>query len=115
MEPIQPQAVQRALDGLKGERTYVHLEMTTGAYASHFDQTKLTASTFWKNGIVCYTEGSIAGNGPSYRVGLKTEDGWIYSEGLTHWESESLDPLLLAGFDQEGRLVVGLQLGRKPF
>lgn len=115
MKPIDPQAVQTALDKLKNEQLYVHLEMTTGAYASHFDSSKFTASTFWKNGVVRFAEGSIAGSGPSYRVGLKTEGGWVYSEGLTHWADGDEGALLMAGFDKDGKLVVALQLGRKPF
>ncbi|TMV44632.1 DUF1806 family protein [Paenibacillus mesophilus] len=115
MKPIDPQAVQRILDKLKNESLYLHLEMTTGAYASHFDSTKFTASTFLKNGLVRFTEGSIAGSGPAYRIGLKTDTGWVYSEGLTHWESDGNDTLLTAGYDSEGKLVVGLQLGKKTF
>ena len=115
MKPIDPQAVQHVLDKLKNQNLFLHLEMTTGAYASHFDSSKFTASTFLNNGIVRFAEGSIAGSGPAYRVGLKTETGWVYSEGLTHWESDENDTLLMAGYDGEGKLVVGLQLGKEPF
>lgn len=115
MLPIDSQAVQGVLDKLKHERLFVHIEMTTGAYAAHMDSSKFTASTFWKNGVVQYTEGSIAGSGPTYRVGLKTDNGWVYSEGLTHWESDANDTLIMAGYDGEGKLVVTLQLSRKPF
>lgn len=114
MKPIDPQAVQHMLDLLNDEPLFLQMEMTTGAYAAHMDSSKFTASTFLKNGAVRYSQGSIAGSGP-YRVGLKTEDGWVYSEGLTHFESDDTDTLLLAGYDAEGKLVVGLQLGRKPF
>ncbi|PYI51805.1 YojF family protein [Paenibacillus flagellatus] len=116
MEPITPQDVQRVLEALKDRDLHLHLEMTTGAYASHLDSAKFTASTFMTNAIVRYTRGTIAGSGP-YRVGLKTtNNGWVYSEGLTHWEYDAGgERLLLAGHDAEGKLVVGLQLGREPF
>lgn len=114
MKPIDPQAVQLVLDELNGHDLFLQMEMTTGAYAAHRDSTKFTASTFVKNGSVRYHQGKIAGSGP-YRVGLKTDTGWIYSEGLTHWEDGGSDRLVLAGHDGEGKLVVGLQLGRKPF
>ncbi|MDF2725694.1 MAG: hypothetical protein K0Q59_5372 [Paenibacillus sp.] len=115
MQPIDPQQIQLVLNKLKEEQLYVHLEMTTGAYAAHRDSSKFTASTFWKNGLVRFTEGSIAGVGPTYRVGLKTDNGWVYSEGLTHWDSDHQDTLIMAGYDGEGKLVVTLQLSRTPF
>ncbi|MDF2719685.1 MAG: hypothetical protein K0R28_6610 [Paenibacillus sp.] len=115
MKPIDPHAVQRVIDKLKNRNLFLHLEMTTGAYASHFDSSKFTASTFLKNGVVRFAEGSIAGSGPAFRVGLKTDTGWVYSEGLTHWEGEDENTLIMAGYDGEGKLVVGLQLGQKPF
>ncbi|MEF3304616.1 DUF1806 family protein [Paenibacillus sp. GYB003] len=113
MKPIDPKHVQHLLDQWNGETLYLQMEMTTGAYAAHNDSSKFTASTFVKNGTVRYGRGSIAGAGP-YRVGLKTETGWVYSEGLTHYDSDGADLLLLAGYDAEGKLVVGLQLGRNP-
>jgi hypothetical protein len=114
MERIDPQAVQRVLQALKDQDVYVCLEMTTGAYASHSDSTKFTASTFMKNGVARYSQGSIAGTGP-YRVGLQTENGWLYAEGLTHYQEGETDRLILAGHDGEGKLVVGLMIGLAPF
>lgn len=114
MKPIDPQDVQMMLDSMLDEQLFLQMEMTTGAYASHRDSSKFTASTFLKNGSVRYVQGSIAGSGP-YRVGLKTGEGWVYSEGLTHYENDGGDRLVLAGYDSEGKLVVGLQLGRHPF
>ncbi|GAA3403721.1 YojF family protein [Paenibacillus hodogayensis] len=114
MKTIDSQAVQHMLDQWKDIELYLQMEMTTGAYAAHMDSTKFTASTFVKNGKVRFHQGSIAGSGP-YRVGLKTETGWVYSEGLTHWAEESADVLVLAGYDSEGKLIVGLQLSRQPF
>ncbi|MEI7025064.1 YojF family protein [Paenibacillus sp. y28] len=114
MHTINPQAVQELLDELRNEDIYFQLEMTTGAYAAHRDSSKFTASTFVSNSRIRYTQGAIAGSGP-YRVGLKTETSWIYSEGLTHWAPQQARRLTLAGHDAEGKLVVGLQLSREPF
>jgi hypothetical protein len=114
MKPIDPQAVQSMLQSMKEQDVYVCLEMTTGAYAAHRDSTKMTAAAFVSNGMIRYSQGSIAGSGP-YRVGLKTQTGWVYAEGLTHWEESETKRLILAGHDSEGKLLVGLMLGREPF
>ncbi|MDQ0115127.1 YojF family protein [Paenibacillus harenae] len=114
MKPIHPGTVQSAIDKLKDQDLYIHLEMTSGAYASHYDSSKHPAATFISNAVIRYSHGSIAGNGP-YRVGLKTEGGWIYSEGLTHYEENDTERLIMAGHDGQGKLVVALQLSRTPF
>ncbi|MFC0215331.1 YojF family protein [Paenibacillus chartarius] len=114
MERIDPQAVQRILQSLKEQDVYISLEMTTGAYAAHSDSTKFTASTFMKNGRFRFSQGSISGSGP-YRIGLQTDTGWVYAEGLTHWEQSEQDRLIAAGHDGEGKLIVGLLVGREPF
>jgi len=114
MDFIDAEAVQRMLDSMKNQDIYIGMEMTTGAYASHMDRSKITASTFIKNGMIRYSLGSIAGEGP-YRIGLKTETGWIYSQGLTHWDSSEKERLVVAGHDHEGKLIVGLYLAREPF
>jgi len=114
LQPIQPTVVQQRIDELKDEDLYIHLEMTTGAYAAHFDQSKHPAATFITNAVVRFAHGSISGNGP-YRVGLKMAHGWVYSEGLTHYEESETERLILAGHDSQGKLVVALQLSRQPF
>ncbi len=114
MQLIHAENVQHRIDSLKEQELYVHLEMTTGAYAAHLDSTKHPAANFITNAMIRYSHGSIAGNGP-YRVGLKMEHGWIYTEGLTHWEENETDRLLLAGHDSQGKLIVSLQLSREPF
>ncbi|MEC0225642.1 YojF family protein [Paenibacillus alba] len=113
MQPIDKTKVQQCIDILNDRDLYIHLEMTTGAYAAHLDRTKHPAATFISNAVIRYSHGSISGNGP-YRVGLKTEQGWVYSEGLTHYESES-ERLILAGHDTAGKLIVSLQLSQEPF
>lgn len=114
MQLIHVEKVQHIIDSLQEQDLYVHLEMTTGAYASHLDSTKHPAANFITNAMIRYSHGSIAGNGP-YRVGLKMKQGWIYTEGLTHWEENETDRLLLAGHDGQGKLIVSLQLSREPF
>lgn len=114
MQLIDQTNVQLIIDQLKNQDLYIHLEMTTGAYASHHDDSKFTASTFIRNGNIRYTLGSIEGSGP-YRVGLKIDQGWVYSQGLTHWDETDTERLILAGHDNDGKLVVSLQLSKEPF
>lgn len=114
MQLINQTEVQNRIDMFRGQKLYLHLEMTTGAYASHLDSTKHQASTFITNTLISYDLGSIQGEGP-YRVGLKMQQGWIFSEGLTHWEETETERLLLAGHDVAGKLVVALQLSKEPF
>lgn len=114
MELIKPLELQSRIDSLKGEELFIHLEMTTGAYAAHYDASKHPAANFITNAKVRYIQGMISGNGP-YRVGLKMEQGWIYTEGLTHFEEQDTDRLIMAGHDSQGKLVVALQLSRTPF
>jgi hypothetical protein len=114
MKPIQPQDVQSALDERIGKELYLHLETTNGAYANHNNNAVLTVNAYIRNGKIRYTTGKIMGDGP-YRIGLKIDLGWIYAEGLTHWEIDSEGRLLMAGHDQEGRLALALQLSSSPF
>lgn len=114
MQPIQRSDVQKRIDRLSDQDVFIHLEMTTGAYAAHYDSSKHPASTFLTNALIRYEHGKITGAGP-YRVGLKMRHGWVYVEGLTHCEETEDERLLLAGHDSEGKLVVALQLSPLPF
>lgn len=114
MQPIHPQDIQFRIERLAGQDLYIHLELTTGAYASHLDSTRHPASVFITNAVIRYTHGSISGTGP-YRVGLKTEQGWVYAEGLTHIDENEAERLILAGHDNQGKLIVALQLSREGF
>ncbi|REK71162.1 YojF family protein [Paenibacillus paeoniae] len=114
MQLIQPIKVQQLIDKLKDQELYVHIEQTTGAYAAHMDSSKHPASSFLTNARIRYSHGAISGNGP-YRVGLKMTHGWVYSEGLTHYEDMETERLILAGHDSQGKLIVALQLSPKPF
>lgn len=114
MQLINQSEIQARLDQFKDQDLYIHLEMTTGAYASHLDSSKHPAATFITNAVIRYSHGSISGSGP-YRVGLKMLQGWIYSEGLTHFEESETSRLIMAGHDSQGKLIVSLQLSREPF
>ncbi|GIP20699.1 MULTISPECIES: YojF family protein [Paenibacillus] len=114
MQIIDIEAVQHRIDSFKDQDVYVHLEMTTGAYASHYDSSKHPAANFISNALIRFSTGTIAGTGV-YRVGLKMEKGWLYAEGLNMWDEKDSDRLILAGHDAQGKLVVALQLSREPF
>ncbi|MBX5476596.1 MAG: YojF family protein [Clostridia bacterium] len=108
MTPIDPAQVTARLKEFAGQPVYVHLETTTGAY------TKGAFGAFVRNAVIRFAEGRVAGHGP-FRVGLRLEEGWLYAEGLTHWEVDAEGRLLLAGHDDQGRLTVALELSRAPF
>ena len=114
MQPIDTADVQRRIHEFIDQDIYVHMEMTTGAYTSHHDTTKHPAANFISNAVIRFSLGSISGAGP-YRVGLKMGKGWIYTEGLTHYDAAEEDRLLMSGHDGTGKLVVALQLSREPF
>lgn len=108
MQPIDADALRAALSDMSGQPLYLHLETTMGAY------TKNTYGAFARNVQIRYDQAGVGGSGP-YRVGLRLPDGWVVAEGLTHWEVDAQNRLLLAGHDDEGRLTVALQLSRTPF
>ncbi|MBD7968329.1 YojF family protein [Paenibacillus gallinarum] len=114
MQLINKALVQEQLDRYANEDLYLHMELTMGAYAAHNDSSKHPASNFIKNIPVRYSRGTIEGD-TYYRVGLKINDGWVYTEGLTHWEENEEGRVLLAGHDAEGRLIVSLLLSRTLF
>lgn len=114
MKPIDVELVQERLNKFKNKPVYIHLETTNGAYASHFGNKGVNVGAYIRNAQITYTEATIKGEG-SFRVGLKTELGWVYAEGLTDWEKADEKRLLLAGHDPDGRLMVALQLSETPF
>ncbi|MBS4190012.1 YojF family protein [Bacillus sp. FJAT-49705] len=114
MEPVIFEQVQKEIDRLAKKDVYIHLETTNGAYASHFDKTFFSSGAYIRNALLQYEHGKITGKGP-YRVGLKMSFGWVYAEGITHFEIDEQGHLLLAGHDFEGKLAVALQLSETPF
>ncbi|MEH7095910.1 YojF family protein [Neobacillus vireti] len=114
MELIDVKKVQDAINLFANKDVYIHLETTNGAYATHNDQSFFSAGAFIRNALVRYEIGKIKGPGP-YRVGLKINLGWIYAEGVTHFEIDEENHLLLAGHDHDGKLAVALEISLKPF
>jgi len=114
MQFINVNDVQTRLSEWINTPLYIHLELTTGAYASHHDKNAHPAANFIRNAIIQYSTGSIQGDG-TFRIGLKLEHGWVYAEGLTHYEKNNKEQLILAGINKEGKLVVALQLSKQPF
>jgi len=115
VESITIDAVQPQLDALVDQDVYVHLETSTGSYAALEDPTRITTCAFLRNGRLRFSDGQIRGEGPSYRVGLRLDRGWLYAEGLTDWEVTESGALLMGGYDSEGRQNIGLELSRTPF
>ncbi|MFD1020358.1 YojF family protein [Thalassobacillus hwangdonensis] len=115
MEAIDMEKVQAKIDAFANKDVYVHLETTNGAYASHFDEKAYNVGAFIRNANVRYEHGKIVETGGSYRVGLKLELGWVYAEGVTDYEIDDKDRLLMAGHDREGRLMVALEISETPF
>ncbi len=114
MKPIEQDRVQQMLTNWIGREVYVHLETTNGAYASHFDNTSVNVGAYIRNARISFSQAKIVQDSTSYRVGLKMEFGWVYAEGLSDWTI--LDgALLLAGHDDEGRVMVALQISDEPF
>jgi hypothetical protein len=114
LEIVDINSVQAAINGFAHKDVYIHLETTNGAYASHNDQAFFSAGAYIRNALVTYELGKITGNGP-YRVGLKINLGWIYAEGITHFEIDEENHLLLAGHDNTGKLAVALEISNTPF
>lgn len=113
MKAIVKEEVQELLNQFANKDVYVHLETTNGAYASHFGNKGVNVGAYIRNAKLNYTNAVIAGD-RGYRVGLNTQLGWVYGEGLTDFEVYD-GKLLLAGHDDEGRLMVALQISETPF
>ncbi|MCU9613356.1 YojF family protein [Caldibacillus lycopersici] len=114
MQPIEKQKVQELLKQFVNQDLYIHLETTNGAYATHRDASFFNAGAFIRNAKIRYEIGTIAGDGP-FRVGLKMDSGWVYGEGLTHFELDEKGRLLMAGLDHQGRLAIAFELSKTPF
>ncbi|WP_090832864.1 MULTISPECIES: YojF family protein [unclassified Bacillus (in: firmicutes)] len=114
MQTADVTRIQEYINRYVNKDVYVHLETTNGAYASHFDQSFFSSGAYIRNALVQYETGKITGDGP-YRVGLKINLGWIYAEGITHFEIDDRDRLLMAGHDFKGKLAVALEISPTPF
>lgn len=114
MDPVVVEKVQSELDRFANQDVYIHLETTNGAYASHTDESFFSSGAYIRNALIQYQQGKIVGMGP-YRVGLRMSIGWVYAEGITHFEVDGEGKLLLAGHDFQGKLAVALQISTSPF
>jgi len=101
MMKIERSEVEKELRRFVGAKVYVHSEATSYVFVRNF--------------TVQLTEAYIAGEGP-YRVALRFNgDGWLRMETLTDYEVDDQGRLLLAGFDDKGRMDVALHLGKEAF
>ena len=41
--------------------------------------------------------------------------GWVYAQGITHFELDEHGRLLMAGLDYSGKLAVALEISETPF
>ncbi|QHT59438.1 DUF1806 family protein [Paenibacillus lycopersici] len=101
MIPIQRTETEAELRKFVGAEAYMHSEATSFVFVRNFK--------------VRVTHAFIAGEG-SYRAALRFDGhGWLRMEALTHYEVDGQGRLLLAGYDDRGRMSVALHLGREPF
>ncbi|GAB4072920.1 YojF family protein [Barrientosiimonas marina] len=114
MKPIEQEQVQQQLNDLINKDVYIHLETTNGAYASHFDGQAHNVGAYIRNAAINFSQAKLVRDGAGYRAGLKTQLGWVYAEGLTDWTIHNDNELLLAGHDQDGKLMVALHVSETP-
>ena len=114
MKEVNIQEVQELLNSFANKDVYIHLETTNGAYAAHFDQQVFNAGAFIRNVKLRYELAKIVADAP-HRVGLKLEYGWVYAQGITHFELDKEGRLLMAGLDYSGKLAVALEISETPF
>ncbi|OAS19230.1 DUF1806 family protein [Paenibacillus oryzisoli] len=101
MNIIDKNQVAKELQTFVGSDVYVHSEATSYMFVRNFK--------------VSVTHAFIAGKGP-YRAAVRYDGhGWLRMEALTHYEVDEQGRLLLAGYDDRGRMNVALHLGKEPF
>ncbi|MDI7740952.1 YojF family protein [Lysinibacillus fusiformis] len=114
MKEVQINELQELLNSFANKDVYIHLETTNGAYASHFDERVFNAGAFIRNVKIRYELAKIIDDTP-HRVGLKMDHGWVYAQGITHYELDEKGRLLMAGLDFTGKLAVALEISETPF
>lgn len=93
--------VEAELQAFIGTDVYIHSEATSFVFVRNFK--------------VKVTHAFIAGEGP-FRTALRFDGhGWLRMEELTHYEIDANGRLLLAGYDDRGRMNVALHVGKEPF
>ena len=72
---------------------------------------------FLRNIVVTFEHAQLKGGDKDpYRVGLKLKDGgWVYVQGLTHYEVNKNNEFLIAGFNYEGQLAATIEISKQPF
>lgn len=114
MKEVLVEELQSLLNSFANKDVYIHLETTNGAYATHFDDKVFNAGAFIRNVKIRYELGKVVADSP-HRVGLKMEYGWVYAQGITHFELDEKGRLLMAGLDYTGKLAVALEISETPF
>ncbi len=114
MKEVNINELQALLNSFANKDVYIHLETTNGAYASHFDEKVFNSGAFIRNVKIRYELGKVVDDSP-HRVGLKMEHGWVYAQGITHFELDEHGRLLMAGLDYTGKLAVALEISETPF
>lgn len=101
MIKITRSKVEVELQAFIGNDVYIHSEATSFVFVRNFK--------------VNVTHAFIAGEGP-FRAALRFDGhGWLRMEALTHYEIDANNRLLLAGYDDRGRMNVALHIGKEPF
>jgi hypothetical protein len=101
MIQITKPQVEAELKSFVGEDVYIHSEATSFVFVRNFK--------------IKVTHAYIAGEGP-FRAALRFDGhGWLRMEALTHYEIDEYGRLLLAGYDDKGRMHAALHLGKEPF
>ena len=114
MKIVQVEELQNALNSFANKDVYIHLETTNGAYATHYNEQVFNAGAFIRNVKIQYELGKVVDDSP-HRVGLKMSHGWVYAQGITHFEIDEHGRLLMAGLDYSGKLAVALEISETPF
>ncbi|HWL22839.1 MAG TPA: YojF family protein [Ureibacillus sp.] len=114
MKEVNVSELQTLINSFANKDVYIHLETTNGAYASHFDEKVFNAGAFIRNAKIRYELGKVVDDSP-HRVGLKMEHGWVYAQGITHYQLDEQGRLLMAGLDYSGKLAVALEISETPF
>lgn len=114
MKEVHIETLQELLNSFANKDIFIHLETTNGAYASHFDTKVFNAGAFIRNAKIRYELGKVIDDMP-HRIGLKMEHGWVYAQGITHYELDEHGRLLMAGLDYTGKLAIALEISETPF
>src|SRR5699024_9607079 len=109
MEPIHRENVQLLLNDFANKPVYIHLETTNEAYPSHVGNKGVNVGANSRNAQVIFSKAVRQGD-IGYRVGLNTELGWVDAQGLRDFELMDDETLLIACHDEEGRIMVAMQI-----